>query len=67
MCQVKRVATTRRTLEQVGHCVAEALSVLADHEQTQLAVDDIEQATALLVEKVLPELRQRAEIERSGP
>ena len=51
-----RRVTLRRTLEQVLHCVEEALSVVEHGEDARLARDDVEQASTLLRGKVRFEL-----------
>lgn len=52
-----REVTLRRTLQQVGHCIDEALSVLEHSEDLECAVDDIEQAVAILQDRALPMLK----------
>jgi hypothetical protein len=54
----ERNVSLRRNVEQVGHCVAEALSVLNNDEDVRCAVDDLEQAKSL-IETVLPKLREK--------
>lgn len=49
----------RRTMQQVKHCVEEAMAVIENDEHAQEAVDDLEQAQALLAD-VLPKLRSMA-------
>ncbi len=51
--------TTRRTLEQVKHCVEEALSVVERKEDPTHACNDLDQATQL-IDVVLETLRAEA-------
>jgi hypothetical protein len=51
--------TLRRTLQQVLHCVSEALAVIEHDEHPEHALADADQAEQLLREHVLPELRRR--------
>ena len=51
-----RRVTLRRTLEQVLHCVEEALSVVEHGEDARSARDDVEQAVSLLQDKVKDDL-----------
>jgi len=53
--------TLRRTLQQVLHCVAEALAVVKHDEHPDGALADAEQAQLLLERTVLPELRRQLE------
>ena len=52
-----RRVTLRRTLEQVLHCIEEALSVVEHGEDARSARDDVEQATSLLQGKVKDDLQ----------
>jgi len=54
----ERTITQRRSLQQVKHCVEEALSVLEHGEDQRCALDDLEQAY-MLVAKVIPSSRPR--------
>lgn len=51
-----RNVTLRRNVEQVKHCVEEALSVMDHGEDLRCAVDDLEQARQL-IDVVLPKLK----------
>jgi hypothetical protein len=51
-----RKVTMRRALEQIYHCAREALSVLENREHESAAIDDLEQAQAMIGD-VLPQLR----------
>ena len=55
-----RNVTVRRSLEQAGHCIAEALSVVEHGEDVRCAEDDVHQAIELLCGKVLDDLRTRS-------
>lgn len=44
----ERRVTLRRTIQQVKHCVEEALSVVERDEDIRCALDDLDQAEALL-------------------
>jgi len=52
-----RDVTLRRTVEQVKHCVEEALSVIERSEDSRCALDDLQQAAQLLTERVIPTLK----------
>ncbi len=54
-----RLVTLRRRLEQIKHCVKEAISVMERREDARCAADDLEQALSLL-EQVLPEVKSQA-------
>lgn len=56
-----RNVTLRRTLEQAGHCVNEALSVIQNGEDPRCALDDVIQAAQLLRGKVSDEIVQLIE------
>jgi hypothetical protein len=49
--------TLRRTIQQIGHCVAEALRVVELDEGVDCALDDLEQASQL-IERTVAELRR---------
>lgn len=51
-----RTITLRRMIQQTGHCVAEALSIVEKGEDTRCAIDDLEQA-GMLIEKCLEDAR----------
>ena len=51
-----KTVTLRRNLEQAGHCVAEALSVVDNDEDINCAIEDVKQAIELLRETVLTKL-----------
>jgi hypothetical protein len=51
--------TLRRTIQQIGHCVEEALAVVENDEPVQCAIDDLEQAMMLIQDVALQELRRR--------
>lgn len=48
MSKPMRDVSLRRTIQQVGHCVAEALSVVEKGEDRRCAIDDLEQARQLI-------------------
>ncbi len=48
--------TLRRNLQQIKHCVEEALSVIEHGEDHRPAIEDLEQAAQLLKD-VLPQLK----------
>jgi hypothetical protein len=48
--------TLRRNIQQIKHCVEEALSVIEHGEDHRSAIDDLEHASMLLKE-VLPRLK----------
>jgi hypothetical protein len=50
--------TTRRLLEQVAHCIQEARSVLENDEEKECALDDLNQAVALLTQEVIPRVKR---------
>lgn len=52
----ERDITTRRTLQQIMHCTEEALSIVEHEEDERCAIDDLEQAQAL-IGQVLVDLR----------
>jgi len=52
-----KTITVRRSLEQVKHCVEEALSVWENEESTECAYEDAEQAYVLLRDVILPKLK----------
>lgn len=49
--------TLRRTVEQVKHCLEEALSVIEREEDLRGALDDVSQAQALLEDTIVPNLK----------
>lgn len=59
MSGADRNVTLRRHLEQARHCVEEALSVVLREEDPKCAVDDCEQAVALLGNVILPRLKEQ--------
>lgn len=60
-----RNVTLRRMVQQVGHCVAEALSVIERDEDTRCAIDDLQQAE-LLIEKCLQDARDYHKVKTGG-
>lgn len=54
-----RRITTRRTVQQIKHCVEEALAIIERNEDARCAVDDLDQAGALIAQ-VLKTLRAEA-------
>jgi hypothetical protein len=60
-------ATLRCALEQAGHCVAEALSVVLHDESPGCALNDVRLAIALLEGKVAVELEVMARTPRPDP
>ena len=54
-----RTVTLRRTLQQMLHCVDEALSIVENNEDPRCALDDLEQAEVLLRDNVRPALRRK--------
>jgi len=48
--------TIRRTLQQIKHCIEEAISVIGSRENAYFALQDVEQSAALIAE-VLPRIR----------
>lgn len=48
MMKSNRTVTLRRMVQQVKHCVEEALAVVENTEDTRCAIDDLEHARALL-------------------
>lgn len=57
-----RDVTLRRNIEQIVHCAEEALSVVEQCEDLRCAIDDLEQARAL-IQEVLPKLREKLRAE----
>ena len=59
---------TRRSIQQIKHCVEEALAIVEHNENRDLAsaVEDLEQALALL-QTVLPILRTGAKMQGGLP
>ncbi len=55
--------TLRRSVEQVKHCVQEALSVIERNEDLDLAQDDLRHARDLLVQQILPALAKKQRVE----
>ncbi len=51
-----RIVTVRRHLQQAKHCVEEALSIVERDEDARCAIDDVEQAIALLKGPILKAL-----------
>lgn len=56
-----RQVTLRRMIQQVKHCVEEALSVVERSEDTRCAIDDLEQAD-MLIEKCIADARDYQKI-----
>lgn len=54
-----KIVSLRRSLQQAGHCVAEALAAHEHREDPRLVADDLEQAKAL-IEDVLITYRSMA-------
>ena len=52
--------TIRRTIQQAGHCIAEALAVVTEKEHCQHAVNDLEQSKSL-IEIALKDLQKLKE------
>jgi hypothetical protein len=52
----KRDLTIRRSLQQVKHCVEEALAVVEANEDRGHAVNDLEQAVLLIKTIIMPKL-----------
>lgn len=55
--------TVRRNLEQIKHCVEEALSIVIHREDPRHALDDLEQARQLILSvrvRILEEKTARA-------
>lgn len=50
--------STRRYLEQIRHCIVEAESVLAADEHPTKALEDLVQARFLLINAVIPRVKQ---------
>jgi len=48
MISDKRLITPRRTLEQIKHCVEEAISIYENSEDARCALDDLLQAQELI-------------------
>lgn len=59
MSRNDRQGTLRRMIQQAGHCIDEARSIVERNEDGRCAVDDLEQAK-LLVEKCLADARDWA-------
>lgn len=53
-----REITLRRNLQQIVHCAQEALSVIENDEDMNCAIDDLQQASQLINDTVLPKLRK---------
>lgn len=43
-----RTVTTRRTIQQIKHCVEEALSIVEKGEDRDCAIDDLKHARGLI-------------------
>lgn len=61
-----RVSSLRRTIEQIGHCAREALSVLEAKENESFAIEDLEQARDL-IDDVIPHLEKLAGLKKTPP
>ena len=48
MLSEKRVITPRRTIEQIKHCVEDALSAFINNEDARCVFDDLDQARKLI-------------------
>lgn len=59
-----RAVSVRRTLEQAGHCIDEARSIVERSEDIRCAIDDVDQAIQLLRENVMPGLKKLAQVQR---
>ena len=53
-----RMVSMRRTLEQAGHCIDEARSIVERGEDVRCAIDDVDQAIQLLGQTVMPALKK---------